>query len=57
MNEYRIIEWIQSYWMNIELLNKNQKIEQDKNWTRLILILNVNENLSNKTKVAETLLN
>ena len=43
--------------MNIELLNKNQKIEQDKNWTRLILILNVNENLSNKTKVAETLLN
>ena len=43
--------------MNIELLNKNQKIEQDKNWTRLILILNVNENLSNKTKVTETLLN
>ena len=29
LNEYRIIEWILSYWMNIELTNKCKAIE----WT------------------------
>ena len=27
LNEYRIIEYIWSYWMNIELLNKCEVIE------------------------------
>ena len=45
LDEYKIIEWVQNYWMNIKFLNEYRIIKQKLvDLVRYISILNINKN-------------